>query len=45
MLRKASVPQKIDLGVVSVLAHEAAGDAIKAGLGKPRKKSKMLIMR
>ncbi|MFG2826103.1 hypothetical protein ACGFWI_01250 [Streptomyces sp. NPDC048434] len=45
VLRKASVTQKIDLGVVSVLAHEAAGDAIKAGLGKPRKKSKMLIMR
>lgn len=45
ILRKASVNQKIDLGVVSVLAHEAAGDAIKAGLGKPRKKSKMVVMR
>ncbi|MEU7044943.1 hypothetical protein AB0A77_28345 [Streptomyces varsoviensis] len=35
ILRKASVHQKIDLGVVSVLAHEAAGDAIKAGEATP----------
>ncbi|MFF2522244.1 hypothetical protein [Streptomyces liangshanensis] len=45
VLRKASVHQKIDMGVVAVLAHEAAGDAVKAGLGKPKKKSKMLILR
>lgn len=31
ILRKASVTQKIDLAVTSVLAHEAAGDAIAAG--------------
>jgi hypothetical protein len=33
VLRKASVRQKIDLAVVSILAHEAAGDAIRAGEG------------
>ncbi len=31
VLRKASVAQKIDLAVTSILAHEAAGDAIAAG--------------
>ncbi|MFJ2174341.1 hypothetical protein ACIOHE_15685 [Streptomyces sp. NPDC087851] len=45
VLRKASPGQKIDVAVISVLAHEAAGDAIKAGLAKPKKKSKMLILR
>jgi hypothetical protein len=38
VLAKASQTQKIDLTVCSVLAHEAAGDAIAAGLfvvGKP----------
>lgn len=45
VLKKASVAQKIDMSVVSVLAHEAAGDAIAAGQAKPRRKSKMLIMR
>lgn len=35
VLRKASVHQKIDLAVCSVLAHEAAGDAIAAGLAAP----------
>ncbi|MFJ1650095.1 hypothetical protein ACIOC2_01505 [Streptomyces sp. NPDC088337] len=39
VLRKASVAQKIDMAVVSVLAHEAAGDAIKAGLAAVKKKS------
>ncbi|MFF1499747.1 hypothetical protein ACFVZR_07685 [Streptomyces sp. NPDC058316] len=39
VLRKASVAQKIDLAVVSVLAHEAAGDAIKAGLAQVKKPS------
>lgn len=32
VLRKASLNQKIDLAVCSILAHEAAGDAIAAGL-------------
>lgn len=45
VLRKAVVHQKIDLSVCSVLAHEAANDAIAAGLARPKKKSKMLIMR
>ncbi|MER7155431.1 hypothetical protein [Streptomyces lydicus] len=31
VLRKASVLQKIDLAICSILAHEAAGDAIAAG--------------
>ncbi|MCX5601615.1 phage terminase family protein [Streptomyces phaeochromogenes] len=45
VLKKASVAQKIDFAVISVLAHEAAGDAIQAGLAKPKKKSKMIVMR
>jgi hypothetical protein len=45
VLRKATHTQKIDLAMCSVLAHEAAMDAVKAGLAKPRKKSKMIIMR
>lgn len=44
VLRKAVVHQKIDLSVCSVLAHEAANDAIAAGQAKPKKKSKMLIL-
>lgn len=39
VLRKASVHQKIDLAVCSVLAHEAAMDAIAAGATKaPRRR-------
>jgi hypothetical protein len=38
VLRKASVKQKIDLAMCSILAHEAAGDAIAAGLAAPPKK-------
>ncbi|MDR3082856.1 MAG: hypothetical protein LBV60_18365 [Streptomyces sp.] len=38
VLRKASVHQKIDLTVCSVLAHEAAMDSVAAGLTKVRKK-------
>jgi hypothetical protein len=45
VLRKAAVHQKIDLLVCSVLAHEAATDAVASGQAKPKKKSKMLIMR
>ncbi|MEO3978782.1 hypothetical protein [Streptomyces sp. CAU 1734] len=45
VLRKASVQQKIDLAVCSILAHEAASDAIAAGQAKPRKKSRMIVMR
>jgi hypothetical protein len=37
VLRKASEAQKIDACVTSVLAHEAAGDAIAAGLASRRK--------
>ncbi|MEH0445436.1 hypothetical protein QA811_17690 [Streptomyces sp. B21-102] len=35
VLRKAAVTQKIDLAVCSVLAHEAAQDAIAAGQAAP----------
>lgn len=35
VLRKASVKQKIDVAVTSVLAHEAAQDAIAAGQAAP----------
>lgn len=45
VLRKATHTQKIDLAVCSVLAHEAAMDSVAAGLAKPKKKSKMIIMR
>ncbi|MEW2415299.1 hypothetical protein AB0953_16510 [Streptomyces sp. NPDC046866] len=38
VLRKAAVHQKIDAAVTSVLAHEAAGDAIAAGLAKPKRR-------
>lgn len=38
VLRKASVHQKIDLAVCSVLAHEAAMDAVAAGLTRKRKR-------
>jgi hypothetical protein len=39
VLRKAAVHQKIDLAVCSILAHEAASDAIAAGaLKRPRRR-------
>jgi phage terminase large subunit-like protein len=37
VLTKASPTQKIDACVTSVLAHEAAGDVIAAGLAKRKK--------
>lgn len=43
VLRKAAHTQKIDLAVCSILAHEAAGDAIAAGLARPKKKSRMVV--
>lgn len=45
ILRKPGPSQKIDAAVTSVIAHEAAGDAVKAGLARPKKSSKMLILR
>ncbi|MEU9839733.1 hypothetical protein AB0C69_10985 [Actinomadura sp. NPDC048032] len=39
VLVKASDAQKIDAAVTSILAHEAAGDALAAGLARPKKKS------
>ncbi|MFF7610737.1 hypothetical protein [Streptomyces lavendulae] len=45
VLRKAALHQKIDAAVSSVLAHEAAGDAIAAGLAKVRKPSRMIVLR
>jgi hypothetical protein len=45
VLNKASASEKIDLTVCSILAHEAASDAIAAGLARPKKSSKMLVLR
>jgi len=45
VLAKASPAQKIDATIPSILAHEAAGDAIAAGQARPKKKFKMLIKR
>lgn len=45
VLRKASVTQKIDMTVVSILAHEAAGDAIAAGEGRSGPESTVVVMR
>jgi hypothetical protein len=45
VLGKASPSQKIDAAIPSILAHEAAGDATAAGLARPKKKSKMIVMR
>ena len=39
VLVKASDAQKIDSAVTSILAHEAAGDAVAAGLARRKKKS------
>lgn len=44
VLRKATHTQKIDLAVVSVITHEAAIDAIAAGLNKPKKKSTVIVL-
>lgn len=45
VLRKAAPHQKIDLAVVAVLAHEAAGDAIAAGLARPKTPRRTTVMR
>lgn len=45
VLRKAEVHQKIDLAVCSVLAHEAANDAVAAGLAKPKAPRRTTVMR
>jgi hypothetical protein len=45
VLAKASPKQKIDLAMCSILAHEALGDAIAAGLNKPPKDKRMVVMR
>ncbi|MFB7739580.1 hypothetical protein ACFC08_35575 [Streptomyces sp. NPDC056112] len=44
VLAKPAVHQKIDVTVTSILAHEAAGDAIAAGLNKPKTKGRVLVM-
>jgi hypothetical protein len=44
VLRKASTAQKIDLAVCSIIVHEAAGDAIAAGLAQPRKRGRIVVM-
>ncbi|MEU3665757.1 hypothetical protein [Streptomyces virginiae] len=38
VLKKASEAQKIDLGMCSILAHEAAGDAVAAGQAKTKRR-------
>jgi hypothetical protein len=45
VLRKAAPHQKIDLAVVSVLAHEAASDAVAAGLARPKTPRRTTVMR
>lgn len=45
VLRKPGPTLKIDGAVTSVITHEAACDAVGAGLARPRKKSRMLILR
>ncbi|MFE1358847.1 hypothetical protein [Streptomyces harbinensis] len=44
LLRKADHHQKIDAAMASILAHEAAGDAIAAGLNRPRPSGRMLVL-
>jgi hypothetical protein len=44
VLRKATHLQKIDLAVISTLAHEAACDAIAAGQAKPKRKSRVIVL-
>lgn len=45
VLTKSAPTQKIDAAIPSILAHEAAGDAKAAGQARPRKKSRMIVMR
>ncbi|MEV7599875.1 hypothetical protein AB0O91_21075 [Kitasatospora sp. NPDC089797] len=45
VLRKASTAQKIDVAVVSILVHEAAGDAVAAGLARTDPESTVVVMR
>jgi len=45
MLKKPAPHQKIDLAVVSVVAHEAAGDAIAAGEGRAPVSRRTTVMR
>jgi hypothetical protein len=45
VLRKAAPHQKIDLAVVSILAHEAAGDAIAAGQARPKAPRRTTVIR
>jgi hypothetical protein len=37
--------QKIDLAVISIVTHEAAGDAIAAGEARPKKPSRTTVLR
>jgi phage terminase large subunit-like protein len=39
VLAKAAADQKIDVAVTSILAHEAAMDAVAAGMSAPKRKS------
>lgn len=45
VLQKASHHQKIDLAMCSILAHEAAGDAVAAGLARAKTSTKTTVIR
>lgn len=45
ILRKPSPHQKIDLGVISIITHEAAGDAIAAGEGRAPVSRRTTVLR
>jgi hypothetical protein len=45
VLRKAAPHQKIDLAVVSILAHEAYADALAAGAARPKPPRRTTVMR
>ncbi|MFI9332000.1 hypothetical protein ACIGZJ_31215 [Kitasatospora sp. NPDC052868] len=45
VLRKPAPHQKIDLAVTSILAHEAAGEAIAAGLARPTTPRRTTVVR
>lgn len=45
VLRKASPGQKIDMGVISIICHEAAGDITAAKLWPPKNRPKVVVSR
>ncbi|MGW4802992.1 hypothetical protein [Kitasatospora sp. NPDC004272] len=45
VLSKPAPHQKIDMSVVSILTHEAAFDAVAAGLAKPARSRRTIVLR